>query len=245
MHYRDFFDNWAAQLSNLGLEKDIGVVAIAEDADIVDHLQQWRKSAPPGTYRRVAQSLNKQPLARGELGFYTDGFAKLMSRRARHLIGAHAALRRQWGDDPRARLIFTDLDAFWLRDPRPYFRRRLRLVGADAAPREGAAEPRLPGPDADGRRGEAVENLGRAPREGTRPQPAALQPRPPGAATAAALQTGDLRARFGSLRLGEAELLPAALVGARPGICGGGSCELDDGHDAKHKAFVEKGLWVL
>ena len=42
MHYRDFFDNWAAQLGNLGLEKDIGVVAIAEDADIVDHLQQWR-----------------------------------------------------------------------------------------------------------------------------------------------------------------------------------------------------------
>ena len=55
-------------------------------------MQQWRKSAPPGTYRRVAQSKNKQPLARGELGFYTDGFAKLMSRRARHLIGAHAAL---------------------------------------------------------------------------------------------------------------------------------------------------------
>ena len=121
MHYRDFFDNWAAQLGNLGLDKDIGVVAIAEDADIVDHLQQWRKSAPPGTYRRVAQSRDKRPLARGELGFYTDGFAKLMSRRARHLIGAHAALRRQWGDDPRARLIFTDLDAFWLRDPRPYF----------------------------------------------------------------------------------------------------------------------------
>ena len=91
MHYRDFFDNWAAQLGNLGLERDIGVVAIAEDADIVDHLQQWRKSAPPGTYRRVAQSRDTRPLARGELGFYTDGFAKLMSRRARHLIGAHAA----------------------------------------------------------------------------------------------------------------------------------------------------------
>ena len=30
MHYRDFFDNWAAQLGNLGLEQDIGVVAIAE-----------------------------------------------------------------------------------------------------------------------------------------------------------------------------------------------------------------------
>ena len=67
MHYRDFFDNWAAQLSKLELEKEIGVVAIAEDADIVDHLQQWRKSAPPGIYRRVAQSKNKQPLARGEL----------------------------------------------------------------------------------------------------------------------------------------------------------------------------------
>ena len=26
-----------------------------------------------------------------------------------------------WGDDPRARLIFTDLDVFWLKDPRPYF----------------------------------------------------------------------------------------------------------------------------
>ena len=76
MHYRDFFDNWAAQLSNLGLETEIGVVAIAEDADIVDHLQQWRKSAPPGTYRRVAQSKNKQPLARGELGLSADGLAK-------------------------------------------------------------------------------------------------------------------------------------------------------------------------
>ena len=51
---------------NLGLDKEIGVVAIAEDADIVDHLQQWRKSAPPGTYRRVAQSKNSVA-ARGEL----------------------------------------------------------------------------------------------------------------------------------------------------------------------------------
>ena len=114
-------------------------------------------------------------------------------------------------------------------------------MGPDAAPREGAAEPRLPGPEADGRRGEAAQDLGRAPRQRTRPQPAALQPRPPGAATAAALQTGDLRARFGSLRLGEAELLPAALVGARPGSVVVAHANWMDGHDAKHRAFVEGG----
>ena len=46
-----------------------------------------------------------------------------MSRRARHLIGAHAALRRQWGDDPRARLIFTDLDEFLAARPAALFQR--------------------------------------------------------------------------------------------------------------------------
>ena len=66
MHYRDFFDNWAAQLGNLGLEKDIGVVAIAEDADIVDHLQRWRKSAPPNYQksRGSAWSTRRRPRIR-------------------------------------------------------------------------------------------------------------------------------------------------------------------------------------
>ena len=245
MHYRDFFDNWAAQLGNLGLEKDIGVVAIAEDADIVDHLQQWRKSAPPGTYRRVAQSRDTRPLARGELGFYTDGFAKLMSRRARHLIGAHAALRRQWGDDPRARLIFTDLDVFWLKDPRPYFtgdcaawaqtqhREKgllnpgfLVLTPTDAAAKLlktwAALLAKEPGRNLP-LFNRAHQALQRAPL--FKPVTCALD-----AEVFVSAKRSFFRRRWSAREPGSVVVAHANWI---------------DGHDAKHRAFAEKGLWVL
>ena len=240
MHYRDFFDNWAAQLGNLGLEKDIGVVAIAEDADVVDHLQQWRKSAPPGTYRRVAQSKNKQPLARGELGFYTDGFAKVMSRRARHLIGAHAALRRQWGDDPRARLIFTDLDAFWLRDPRPYFTGGACAAWAQTQHREkGLLNPGflvLTPTDA------AAKLLKTW---------AALLAKEPGRNlplfNRAHAALPDVTCALDSEVFVSAKrsFFRRRWSAREPGTVVVAHANWIDGHDAKHRAFVEKGLWVL
>ena len=59
MHYRDFFDNWAAQLAKLRLETEVGVVAIAEDEDVAER----HRSGPAGPATRTsgAASRNSAP----------------------------------------------------------------------------------------------------------------------------------------------------------------------------------------
>ena len=238
MHYRDFFDNWAAQLAKLRLETEVGVVAIAEDEDVLGHLRRWRTEAPPGIYRRVALSREKRPLAEA-LGFETAGFAKLMSRRARHLIGAHAALRREWRDDPRARLIFTDLDVFWLRDPRPYFAGACGAWAQTQHREKGLLNPGFLVLTASEKASQLLKTW------------AALLDAEPGRNLPLFNQAHR------ALSDVTCALPPEAFASAKqsffrrrwsardPGGVVAAHANWIDGHDAKYAAFVEKGLWVL
>ncbi|KAJ8601849.1 hypothetical protein CTAYLR_002652 [Chrysophaeum taylorii] len=122
-HYTDFFENWLAWVSRLDTD-EMGFVAIAEDVEAYGYLR--RRFEVPGGYRRVVRAAagGAAPPLKGALGFESAGFATLMSRRAAHLAAQLAQLAEAWESSQDARLIFSDLDVLWIRDPRPWLERR-------------------------------------------------------------------------------------------------------------------------
>jgi len=126
-HYTDFFENWRAWLARLGTA-EFGLVAIAEDAEAHAYLERRLLVDDAGSsYRRVVRSAlgGAAPAVRETLDFESRGFASLMSRRAAHLL---ELLRDLGAESPRwaaaadrSRLVFSDLDVLWLRDPTPWF----------------------------------------------------------------------------------------------------------------------------
>lgn len=122
-HYTDFFENWYAWLGRLDIVKTAGLIAIAEDTVAYDYLT--RRLIGERFYRRVVRATQggTDPPLGGRLGFSSEGFATLMSRRAEHL---EAQLRNlvsttNWATMRDARLIFSDLDVIWIRNPIPWF----------------------------------------------------------------------------------------------------------------------------
>lgn len=95
---------------------DYRLIAIAEDKAAYDYL-----SLQTERVYSVIKGDAGPPLA-GALGFESNGFASLMSRRASHLL---AQLLRLTSTD--SILVFSDLDVIWIRDPRPFF-----VQGCDA-----------------------------------------------------------------------------------------------------------------
>jgi len=134
-HYTDFFENWYAWLIRLKLHREIGLIVIAEDSDVYPYLEK-RVKAMQLRYSKVVRS-HEGGTARAtqtHLGFESQGFASLMSRRAAHLSTQLRILIQsspEWAASPRSRLIFSDLDAIWIRDPRQWFRSE-PLQGCDA-----------------------------------------------------------------------------------------------------------------
>jgi len=119
-HYTDFFENWYAWLRRLEVGSTAGLVAIAEDSEAYAYLR--RRLARDAAYRRVVDGFGGPPLT-GELSFLSTGFASLMSRRAAHLLAQleHLTSWDAWAKSSSSRLVFSDLDVLWIRDPTPWF----------------------------------------------------------------------------------------------------------------------------
>lgn len=118
-HYTDFFENWYAWMERLDLSA--GLITIAEDSQAYDYLR--RRFVGEAAYRRVVRASEggEDPPLGGTLGFESSSFAHLMSRRAAHIESQLYELASTSWATPGARLIFSDLDVVWIRDPRPWF----------------------------------------------------------------------------------------------------------------------------
>ena len=112
-HYTDFFENWLAWVQRLELFARSDLIVIAEDHEAYAYLRKRFPADDEKPFRRVVQN-TATPLG-GALDFESRGFAQLMSRRGRHLAAQLKEL------PPTAKLIFSDLDVIWIRDPTPYF----------------------------------------------------------------------------------------------------------------------------
>ncbi|KAJ1453837.1 hypothetical protein M885DRAFT_258552 [Pelagophyceae sp. CCMP2097] len=150
-HYTDFYENWVEWVRRSGVHDEAGLVTIAEDEQVSAYLCTLHSRKLANTFAAHAVVSSRNEALGGHLGFETPGFASLMQRRAHYIsrILDQLASLPPWLTNPKSRLIFSDLDAVWLRDPRPFFRQ----PGCDAwaqtqheqrrllAPRRASAQP--------------------------------------------------------------------------------------------------------
>ena len=100
--FDDMFTNWWYHYSKLNLDMD--VIMIAEDEATLKKYSSFSKI-------KVWKSEYKNSKGNNPLTYDTNQYKQLVSRRASHILRIL---------DSNLKIIYTDIDTVWLKDPRPF-----------------------------------------------------------------------------------------------------------------------------